>query len=206
MKLTLIRYTKIVFCWLRLHRLFGAFYSVYLNIYYLSKLSAFIAASKKVTYNDFPSKWSYNKRFTMYEEVITLQQLTSPINYLEFGVADGHSFQWFMKMNQHPESRFNGFDTFEGLPEDYGVMKKGTFANADNMPLIPDERGKFHKGLFQQTLPSFLKNFDNSKRNVVMMDADLYTATLYVLTSLAPFLKKDDIVFFDEFAVPTHEF
>ena len=39
-----------------------------------------------------------------------------------------------------------------------------------------------------------------------MMDADLYSATLYSLTSIAPFLKKDDIIFFDEFAVPTHEF
>jgi hypothetical protein len=39
-----------------------------------------------------------------------------------------------------------------------------------------------------------------------MMDADLWSATLYVLTSFAPFLKKGDIVFFDEFVVPTHEF
>ena len=39
-----------------------------------------------------------------------------------------------------------------------------------------------------------------------MLDADLYSATLYVLTSIAPFLKKDDIILFDEFAVPTHEF
>lgn len=39
-----------------------------------------------------------------------------------------------------------------------------------------------------------------------MLDADLYSATLYVLTSLAPFLQKGDIIFFDEFAVPTHEF
>jgi hypothetical protein len=39
-----------------------------------------------------------------------------------------------------------------------------------------------------------------------MMDADLYSATLYVLTTLAPFLKKGDIIFFDEFVVPTHEF
>lgn len=39
-----------------------------------------------------------------------------------------------------------------------------------------------------------------------MLDADIYSATLYVLTSLAPFLKKDDIIFFDEFVVPTHEF
>ena len=39
-----------------------------------------------------------------------------------------------------------------------------------------------------------------------MLDADLYSSTLFVLTSLAPFVKKDDIIFFDEFAVPTHEF
>ena len=38
------------------------------------------------------------------------------------------------------------------------------------------------------------------------MDADLFTATLYTLTSLAPFLKKGDIILFDEFSVPTHEF
>ena len=39
-----------------------------------------------------------------------------------------------------------------------------------------------------------------------MMDADLYSSTLYVLSSLAPYLKSGDIIFFDEFAVPTHEF
>jgi hypothetical protein len=38
------------------------------------------------------------------------------------------------------------------------------------------------------------------------MDADLYSSTLYCLTSLAPFLKKDDIILFDEFTVPQHEF
>ncbi len=38
------------------------------------------------------------------------------------------------------------------------------------------------------------------------MDADLYSATFYVLSSMAEFLKKDDVIFFDQFAVPTHEF
>jgi O-methyltransferase len=47
---------------------------------------------------------------------------------------------------------------------------------------------------------------NNEKRNIIMMDADLYSATLYTLTSLAPFPKTGDIIFFDEFAVPTHEF
>ena len=38
------------------------------------------------------------------------------------------------------------------------------------------------------------------------MDADIYTATLYVLTLITPFLKSGDIIFFDEFNVPLHEF
>ena len=41
---------------------------------------------------------------------------------------------------------------------------------------------------------------------MIMMDADLYTSTLYVLTSLAPCLQKGDIIFFDQFNVPMHEF
>jgi len=38
------------------------------------------------------------------------------------------------------------------------------------------------------------------------MDADLYSSTLYALTTLSPFIQKGDIIFFDEFNVPLHEF
>ncbi len=111
-----------------------------------------------------------------------------------------------MTENTNPDSAFYGFDTFTGLPEDFGPYKKGAFNTQNNIPEIKDVRGKFYQGLFQQTLPGFLKTFDNKNKTVVMLDADLYTATLYTLTSLAPYLKKDDIIFFDEFVVPTHEF
>lgn len=172
----------------------------------MTNLSKWISENEKIALNDFPSNWNYQKRFGLYQHVIENEGLNDAINYLEFGVASGASFNWWMTQNTHPGSRFYGFDTFTGLPEDFGAYKKGTFAGGSELPTIADSRGQFFQGLFQQTLPGFLKTFDNSNRKVLMLDADLYTATLFTLTSLAPFLKKGDIILFDEFGVPTHEF
>ena len=206
MKLFFIRLTKSLFIKLQLHRIFGLFTGFLSNLLYLTRLSKWAHENGKVEYNDFLSKWDYTKRYPMYQWVIDKEGLTQPINYLEFGVAAGYSFDWFMTQNTHPDSRFYGFDTFDGLPEDWGPFKKGSFSNDNKMPAIKDARGQYFKGLFQQTVPSFLPQLDPTRRNVLMMDADLWSATLYALTSLAPYLKKGDIIFFDEFVVPTHEF
>lgn len=206
MKLFLIRYTKLVFIWLQLHRVFNFFSGAIANLFWLTKFSKWAYENRKVAYNDFPSKWDYYKRNNMYKWVIEKEKLTETINYIEFGVAGGHSFKWWLEQNKNADSTFYGFDTFDGLPEDWGPFKKGSFTNNNAVPEINDARGKFYTGLFQQTVPTFVKELDNSKRNVLMMDADLYSATLYALTSLAPYLKKGDIIFFDEFVVPTHEF
>jgi O-methyltransferase len=206
-KLFFIRYTKIFFLYLRLDRLFKPFSSLFFNLYYLTRFSSWHARNRKISYNDFPSKWDYNKRYDFYKWVVNNEGLdSSPINYFEFGVAGGYSFKWWLENNQNDSSRFFGFDTFEGLPEKWGGFEKGAMAYAMESLNINDHRASLYKGLFQHTLPGFLKTLDNSKKNVVFMDADLYSATLFTLTTLAPFLKKDDIVFFDEFAVPTHEF
>ncbi len=207
MKLFIIRYTKIIFTYLRLHVFFNLFSGLFLNLFYLNKFSLWVSRNKKIAYNDFPVKWNYNKRYPLYKWVIEKENLADTIiNYIEFGVADGYSFRWFVQQNVNPGSKFYGFDTFTGLPEDFGVYKKGKFNTNNEVPKIQDTRVKFYQGLFQQTVPGFLPGLNNQGRNLVMLDADLYSATLYALTSMAPFLKKDDIIFFDEFAVPTHEF
>jgi hypothetical protein len=205
MKFTIIRLLKSAFIKLRLHVIFGPFSGFFLQLAYLSKLSRWANENKAIAGNDFYSKWDYNKRFLLYARIIANENLVGEIDYLEFGVAEGISFNWWMKQNNNPSSRFYGFDTFTGLPEDFGPYKKGHFSRG-SMPVLSDTRGKFYAGLFQQTLPGFLKRFENSKRKVIMLDADLYTATLFTLTTLAPLLKKGDIILFDEFVVPTHEF
>jgi len=48
--------------------------------------------------------------------------------------------------------------------------------------------------------------YDCLYRKIIHLDADLFSSTLFVLTSLAPFLRCGDILFFDEFNVPNHEF
>lgn len=41
---------------------------------------------------------------------------------VEFGVADGGSIGWFTK--KYPDVTVFGFDSFEGLPEDWMIDKK----------------------------------------------------------------------------------
>ena len=206
MNFTIIRLLKSAFIKLKLHALFGPFTNFFIQLAYLTKLSKWASENKHVPYNDFYTTWDYNKRYELYEHVMTSESLRGPINYLEFGVAGGVSFKWWLSHNTNVDSKFYGFDTFDGLPEDFGPYKKGTFSSNFQIPVINDTRGQFYSGLFQQTLPTFLKNFDNKNPTVLMLDADLYSATLFTLASFAPFLKKGDIILFDEFVVPTHEF
>lgn len=58
-----------------------------------------------------------------------------------------------MRINTCPDSRFFGFDTFEGLPEDWtaGNTRKGGFDVGGAVPDLPDPRVRFVKGLFQET-------------------------------------------------------
>jgi hypothetical protein len=167
--------------------------------------------SGKVPYSDFYTPFrQYTNRIHLYEQVINNFGLDKkPIHYLEFGVASGVSFAWWVKANQHPASRFYGFDTFEGLPEDWHFFKKGAFLH--DIPFMEDARGTFIKGLFQDTVYNFLDTYRSTTgtteaTRVLHMDADLYSSTLFALTMMAPFLRNGDIVLFDEFNIPNHEF
>lgn len=164
---------------------------------------------KDLLINDFyTTNRPLEKRFKLFEKVGTSLKLDSvKINYLEFGVAFGGSFKFWTDFNKNADSHFFGFDTFEGLPEDWGTFKKG--AMSFNIPQIDDVRVEFIKGLFQDTLLPYLdKNGKllNQGTNVIHMDADLFSATIFVLTQLYKYLKKGDIILFDEFTVPTHEY
>ncbi len=181
--------------------------SLFIFFAQMAKLSKWIVRHRKINYSDFyTAKFDYTKRYELYDYVIEKEKLGSNIDYLEFGVSKGLSFKWWVNRINNKDARFFGFDTFTGLPEDWGPFKKGDMANNNHPPKLNDLRCKFYQGLFQQTVPEFLKSYSSDKRKVIHMDADLYSSTLFVLTTLSHVIKKNDIIFFDEFNVPLHEY
>jgi hypothetical protein len=109
-----------------------------------------------------------------------------------------------------PDSRFVGFDSFEGLPEDWqqvgGRVDADVFDVGGELPEIDDPRVSFEAGWFQDTLPPFLERFETERQLVVHCDADIYSSTLFVLTQCDQILVPGTIVVFDEFASVLNEF
>ena len=207
-KLDIIRKSKSLFMKWNLHQLAEPFSDSLLNAVQMSKLSKWRKQNPVTGYNDwYQGNWDYSRRFKLYESVSSSEQLqATAIDYFEFGVCGGHSFKWWLEHNKNTQSRFYGFDTFEGLPEDYGPFAKGSMASALESLNISDSRASFYKGLFQDTLIPFLEKYQNGRRKLIHMDADIFSATIFSLSQLYRVLNDGDIIFFDEFAVPKHEF
>ncbi|MEE9465564.1 MAG: TylF/MycF/NovP-related O-methyltransferase [Candidatus Neomarinimicrobiota bacterium] len=134
----------------------------------------------------------------------------SAIDYLEFGVWKGATLKHWIGQNTNSASRFFGFDSYEGLPEDWGhfatIHKKGTFNLEGVLPEIGDPRVRLVKGLFQDSLVPFLVSYTPKNRLVIHCDADLYSSTLYTLTKLDEHIIPGTIIIFDEFFTVNHEF
>lgn len=199
---------KNLFFILHLHVFTKPFRKLYLKFYYLSLQSEWIARNKKnAKINDFfTSSYEVKKMYTLFGWINQHHLHETTIDYFEFGVFEGNSIKWWIENRSHPGDRFYGFDTFTGLPEDFGSIKKGGYSANNHLPDIKDERCMFVKGLFQDTLFKFLGTYSSTNKKVIHIDCDLYSSTLFVLTTLAPYLNKGDILIFDEFITPTQEF
>lgn len=120
-------------------------------------------------------------------------QMTPPGMVLEFGVAEGHSIREIA--NVFPDRHIHGFDSFEGLPEEWRPeFPAGIFKCA--VPHVPNNV-TLHKGLFNETLPGFLEA-NPGPVAFLHLDADLYSSTSYVLENIEDRIVDGAIVIFDE--------
>ena len=210
-KLKVIKFSKDFLLATRLLQILQPFNKLFGFIYHFNLLTSWVHKNKKadLLVNDFYRPVRHyadrEKSFTAISKHYRLPEI--PVCYLEFGVAYGGSFKWWLAECKHADSRFYGFDTFEGLPESWGVFAKGDMHSP--IPEVNDSRAMFYKGIFQDTLNGFLDEHGKGMRGrkkLIHMDADLFSATLFALSQLYPYLEKGDIIMFDEFNVYDHEF
>lgn len=127
--------------------------------------------------------------------------------FLEFGVATGATLRHIGKlMDRHGiRQPLVGFDSFKGLPEDWAGEKEGGWAvhhpkgyfALDELPIFDDPKIKLEVGLFQDTLPDFLKKTEGDVA-FVHIDSDLYSSCKFVLDALDERIVPGSIVQFDE--------
>ena len=114
--------------------------------------------------------------------------------YCEFGVAEGESINFIASL---VDKEVHGFDSFEGLPEDWrGDYPKATFKLA--APPKVRANVKLHKGWFNETLPPFKKQF-RQPLAFMHLDADLYSSTKSVFDILGDRIVEGTVIQFDEF-------
>jgi hypothetical protein len=116
---------------------------------------------------------------------------------LEFGVQDAASLNHMAALA--PERKFHGFDSFEGLPENWtGTFElKGKFSRGGTMPPVR-ANVELHVGWFEKTLPTFLERHPGPVA-MVHVDCDLYSSTRTVLELLNSRLVSGTIIVFDEY-------
>jgi O-methyltransferase len=135
-------------------------------------------------------------------------------DYLEFGVYNGTSLSCAYRIFQDlglSQSRFFGFDSFEGMPseadyEDDGAWMPGQCScTLEAATRLLTQRGIdwnkvfLVKGWFSETLTSsFLETRTISKASVLMIDCDLYSSSLAALNFAEPLIKDEALVIFDD--------
>ena len=136
------------------------------------------------------------KAFSKVEELwsYALNEVTLQGMYLEFGVYSARSINFMSNIKQ--EEKFYGFDSFEGLPEDWRTgYHKGTFKC--NLPNV-NENITLIKGYFDETLPEFVKEHSETCA-FIHVDCDLYSSAKTVFDYLKNQIQAGTIILFDEY-------
>lgn len=124
-----------------------------------------------------------------------LSQIEFPGLIMEFGVYSGKTINHIA--GQVKTNIVYGFDSFEGLPEDWrSGYVKGSFRK-DNLPEVK-ENVHLIKGWFKDTLPGFMEEH-KEVCSFVHIDCDLYSSTKDVFQALEGRIIPGTVIVFDEY-------
>jgi hypothetical protein len=114
----------------------------------------------------------------------------------EFGVYKGTSLTEIARLIG-PDRKVYGFDSFEGLPEDWRPITEEAGAFKCDPPTDLPPNAELVIGLFRESLPRFMVH-NESKVAFAHIDCDLYSSTKSVLDVLQNDFFDGSILVFDE--------
>ncbi|MGB4867259.1 MAG: TylF/MycF/NovP-related O-methyltransferase [Hyphomicrobium sp.] len=126
-----------------------------------------------------------------------LSRVTVDGFFAEFGVNEGGTISYIAK--QTPGRTIHGFDSFEGLPEDWSgnAMAAGYFNRKGRMPKVPANVA-LHRGWFKDSVPKFAAEH-KEKAAFLHIDCDLYSSTADIFSSLGDRIVPGTVIMFDEY-------
>ena len=113
---------------------------------------------------------------------------------LEFGVYNGKSIRNIASI---VNTEVHGFDSFEGIPENWNDEPSGSYSANGELPVVPSNV-TLHQGWFEDTLPKFIKE-NSSPIRFMNIDCDLYSSTKTIFDLLGPQVVPGTVIVFDEF-------
>ena len=118
--------------------------------------------------------------------------------FMEFGVFKGTSLNYMSKL--YPDRIFYGFDSFDGLPEEWIRSDKSTYSKGHFSTRIPkmNSNVKLIEGFFDTSLPKWLEEHAHQNVSFLHIDSDLYSSAKTILSELNAYIKSGTIIVFDE--------
>lgn len=121
--------------------------------------------------------------------------------HAEFGVYSGRTINLFA--TERPDVIFDGFDSFEGLPEEWSGWQVFDFDRGGALPDVSDNV-KLYKGWFSETVPFYASTIKTL--SFVHIDCDIYSSTNDVFVALEHKIEPGCVIVFDEyFCYPNFE-
>lgn len=145
--------------------------------------------------HSMPSVPSFPDALGLLEHAISQRERAHDALVCEFGVGSGRTINHIARL--FPEIPIFGFDSFEGLPEDWRPgFPKGTYATHTLPKVLPNVI--LIRGWFQDTLTAFLDEHPGTM-TFLHIDCDLYSSTKTVLQTCQARIQPGTVIVFDEY-------
>lgn len=115
---------------------------------------------------------------------------------LDLGVYKGASTRALARV--FPDHTIHGFDSFEGLPDDWTHVLRGSFGDVHGaFPEVP-ANVNLYKGWFNETLGPWASEHGDRQIMLMRVDCDIYSSTATIFDELGHLIRPGTWIVFDE--------